>query len=172
MSTFQPVPGTPIDNSVRWLMGEDVTGGALRDMWNPTCYANPGKVTDPQYFCATADNGGVHFNSGVPNHAFALFVDGGVYNGQTVTSIGMVKALHLYYRAQTVYQSAASDFADHADAMEASCDDLVDGGDVARPIRGAARRRRCRRPIAPKSPTPCSRSRCAPSRPPATSSRC
>lgn len=123
--TFQPGPGVAIDNSIRWLMGEDVTGGALRDMWNPTCFANPGKVTDSQYFCATTDNGGVHFNSGVPNHAFALLVDGGVYNGQTVTSIGMVKALHLYYRAQTVYQLAASDFGDHADAMEASCDDLV-----------------------------------------------
>jgi len=126
-----PVNGTiqtqfPSDNSIRWLMGEDVDGGALRDMWNPVCFANPGKVTDTaQYVCGTGDNGGVHSNSGVPNHAFALLVDGGTYNGQTVTAIGMVKALHLYYRAQTLYQGAASNFADHADAMEASCDDLV-----------------------------------------------
>lgn len=125
-ATFQPVPGTPIDNSIRWLMGEDVSGGALRDMWNPVCFANPGKVSDTaQYVCGTADNGGVHTNSGVPNHAFALLTDGGVYNGHTVTSIGLVKAVHLIYRAQTVYQGPASNFADHADAMEASCDDLA-----------------------------------------------
>jgi Zn-dependent metalloprotease len=118
------------DDSVRWLMGEDSTAagleGALRDMWNPTCYANPGKVTDTLYYvCSTADGGGVHTNSGVPNHAFALLVDGGTYNGQTVTPIGLTKAAHVYYRAQTVYQVQDSDFADHADALEASCLDLT-----------------------------------------------
>ncbi|MEO8197994.1 MAG: M4 family metallopeptidase [Thermoanaerobaculia bacterium] len=117
---------TGTDASVRWLMGEDVAGGALRDMWTPTCYTNPGKVTDTlQYVCSTTDNGGVHTNSGIPNHAFALLVDGGTYNSVTVAPIGMVKALHLYYRSQTVYQSVASDFGDHADAMEASCNDFV-----------------------------------------------
>lgn len=114
------------DNSVRWLMGEDVAGGALRDMWNPTCYSNPGKVTDNlQYVCSTTDNGGVHTNSGIPNHAFTLLVDGGTYNSVVVAPIGMVKTIHLIYRAQSVYQVPTSDFGDHADAMEASCNDLV-----------------------------------------------
>ncbi len=114
------------DPSIRWLMGEDVTpGGSLRDMWNPTCYSNPGKVTDTlQYVCGTGDNGGVHTNSGIPNHAFALLVDGGTYNSVTVAPIGLVKTIHLIYRAQSVYQVPTSDFADHADAMEASCNDL------------------------------------------------
>jgi Zn-dependent metalloprotease len=123
------VTGTE-DNSLRWLMGEDVSpGGALRDMWTPTCFGDPGKVTDQaQYKCATTDNGGVHSNSGVPNHAFALLADGGTYNSVVVPQIGMVKAIHAYYRAMTVYQVPASDFADHADALEASCDDLVTAG--------------------------------------------
>jgi bacillolysin len=120
--------GTGTDASVRWLMGEDSTAfnGAIRDMWNPVCYGNPGKVTDTQYVCAaTPDSGGVHSNSGVPNHGYALLVDGGTYNGQTVQSLGLTKAAHIYYRAQSVYQGPASGFADHADALEQSCADLT-----------------------------------------------
>lgn len=115
------------ENSYRWLMGEDSTafGGAIRDMWAPTCMADPGKVSDAQYHCATTDGGGVHTNSGVPNHGFALLVDGGTYNGQTVDAIGMVKAAHLYWRAQSVYQTPSSNFNDHADALQASCQDLI-----------------------------------------------
>jgi hypothetical protein len=117
------------DNSVRWLLGEDDNApgliGALRDLWTPTCYGNPGKVSDPQYSCSTADGGGVHNNSGVPNHAFALLVDGGTYNGQAVGAIGLTKAVHVYYRAMAVYQGPATDFIDHADALDQSCADLI-----------------------------------------------
>jgi Zn-dependent metalloprotease len=123
------------DNSVRWLLGEDSTAagltGALRDMWNPRCFGNPGKVTDTfEYTCSTADGGGVHTNSGVPNHGYALLVDGGTYNGQTVTGIGLTKAAHIYFRAMSVYQGPATDFADHADALDQSCSDLI-GTDLA-----------------------------------------
>jgi bacillolysin len=123
--------GNGTDNSVRWLMGEDSSafGGAIRDMYNPVCYGNPGKVTDAQYSCgpntAAGDNGGVHGNSGVPNHAYALLVDGGSYNGQAVAAIGLTKAAHIYYRAQSVYQGPSSGFADHADALVQSCTDLT-----------------------------------------------
>ncbi len=119
--------GGVTEDSYRWLMGEDSTafGGAIRDMWTPTCMGDPGKVTDAQYHCATTDGGGVHTNSGVPNHGFALLVDGGTYNGQTVTAIGLVKAAHLYWRAQSVYQTPTTNFNDHADALQASCTDLI-----------------------------------------------
>ncbi len=119
--------GTGSDNTVRWLMGEDATafGRAIRDMWNPTCYGNPGKVTDTQYFCGTGDNGGVHLNSGVPNHAYALIVDGGTYNGQTITALGFTKAAHIYFRAMAVYQGPASNFADHEVSILQSAEDLV-----------------------------------------------
>ncbi len=119
--------GNGTDNSVRWLIGEDSAafGGAIRDMYNPTCYGNPGKVSDAQYACSTADSGGVHGNSGVPNHGYALTVDGGTYNGQTITGLGLTKAAHIYWRAQSVYQGPASGFSDHADAIQQSCTDLV-----------------------------------------------
>ena len=61
----------------------------------------------------------------MPNHGYALLVDGGTFNGQTVTAIGMVKAAHLYWRAQSVYQVPTTDFVDHADALEQSCQDLI-----------------------------------------------
>jgi Zn-dependent metalloprotease len=124
----------PTADSVRWLIGEDSTAvgltGALRDMWNPRCEGNPGKTSDPEYYCATVasnatDQGGVHSNSGVPNHAYALLVDGGTYNGQAIAGIGLTKAAQIYFRAQSVYQHPASDFADHADALEQSCSDLI-----------------------------------------------
>ena len=124
---------TPED-SYRWLLAEDSTafnptapagGHAIRDMWEPTCLADPGKVTDAEYQCDTSDGGGVHTNSGVPNHGFALLVDGGTYNGQTVAGIGVTKAAHIYWRAQSVYQTRISNFVDHADSLEASCTDLT-----------------------------------------------
>jgi bacillolysin len=128
-ATLRPDAPAQTDATNRWLVGEDVNAvglvGALRDMYRPNCFGDPGKVTDAQYFCATGDNGGVHFNSGVPNHAFALLVDGGSYNGRNIASIGLTKAAHIYYRAQTVYQTPASNFADHADAIEQSCGDLI-----------------------------------------------
>jgi hypothetical protein len=121
------------DASSKWLLGEDATGGfngALRDMWNPTCYSNPGKVSDTAYYScgpntSAGDNGGVHINSGIPNHAFALLVDGGTYNSRTVNAIGLTKAAHIYYRAMTVYQNPTSNFIDHADALVQSATDLI-----------------------------------------------
>lgn len=126
-ATLHIVGGPPPESSYRWLMGEDATafGSAIRDMWTPTCKADPGKVSDREYQCDPSDGGGVHTNSGVPNHGFALLVDGGSYNGHTVNAIGPVKAAHLYWRAQSVYQTPTTDFNDHADALQASCQDLI-----------------------------------------------
>ena len=126
-ATLHVVGGSAPEDSYRWLMGEDATafGSAIRDMWAPTCKSDPGKVTDAEYHCTADDGGGVHTNSGVPNHGFALLVDGGNYNGHTVNAIGQVKAAHLYWRAQAVYQTPTTNFNDHADALQAACSDLT-----------------------------------------------
>ncbi len=118
-------------DTYRWALSEDATAfgagsaHAIRDMWNPRCVSDPGRVTDAEYFCATTDGGGVHTNSGVPNHGYALLVDGGTYNGHTVGAIGLVKAAHLYFRAQLLYQTPTTNFADHADALQTACTDLL-----------------------------------------------
>jgi len=114
--------------SQRWKMGEDATafGGAIRDMWNPNCNGDPARVLDSNYYyCGTADSGGVHTTSGVTNHLYALLVDGGTYNGYTMTPLGFVKAAHLWWRAQKNYLTATSDFANFADALEAAANDLM-----------------------------------------------
>ena len=115
------------DPSVRWLVGEDSSsfGGPIRDMWNPACFGHPGSVEKTVYWCDPADSGGVHINSGVPNRAFALAVDGGQVNGVSVTGIGLTKAAHIWWRAMSVYQVPSTDFAEHADLIAMSCGDLV-----------------------------------------------
>ncbi|TYA53853.1 M4 family metallopeptidase [Formosa maritima] len=115
------------NSSDRWRMGEDATafGGAIRDMWNPPCNGDPGKLTDWNYYCGEGDGGGVHSNSGIPNHTYALLVDGGTFNGQTINGIGFTKAAHIFWRAQSEYLTATSDFYSLADALEASCTDLL-----------------------------------------------
>jgi Zn-dependent metalloprotease len=120
------VPGSR-DASFRWLSGEDdpAFGGAIRDMWNPTCYGDPGKVSDEEYFCDTDDSGGVHTNSGVVNHTYALLVDGGTYNGRTVPALGLDKAAQIFWRTQTEYLTSTSGFAELADGLEQSCADLT-----------------------------------------------
>lgn len=59
------------------LLGSSVNGVALRSMQAPgTAYDDPILGKDPQpahmkdYVSTTQDNGGVHINSGIPNHAF------------------------------------------------------------------------------------------------------
>lgn len=118
--------------AVRWLMGEDLGIGAIRNMMNPGAFGDPARMTDPNFFCVTngwtnpnGDSGGVHINSGVPNHAFALMVDGGTYNGRTITAIGIPKAAKIQYRALTTYLTAGSGFMDAYNAVNQSCTDLI-----------------------------------------------
>jgi len=71
-----------------WLIGQGlftskVQGTALRSMKAPgTAYDDPVLGKDPQpahmdhYVRTNSDNGGVHINSGIPNHAFYLAATG------------------------------------------------------------------------------------------------
>jgi len=134
------------DGGTRWVLGEDLSNAAagllLRDMWDPDDFGpsafpgltpSPGStITSDNYYCANGDNGGVHTNSGVPNHAFAMLVDGrpnrydaSVFNDTPIAAIGMTRALHIYFQAMTNYQTPTSNFVAHADALERSCQDLL-----------------------------------------------
>jgi Zn-dependent metalloprotease len=113
-------------DSDRWKLGEATSGGVNRDMYNPNCDGrSPGRVLDPMYWCSTADNGGVHINSGVHNHAYALLVDGGTYNGQTINGIGLTKAAHIFWFAQKNYVIATTNFKDQADNLEDALIQLI-----------------------------------------------
>ncbi len=119
--------------AVRWLLGEDIPSiGAIRNMMDPTAFGDPGKVSDRQYQCSSVfDSGGVHTNSGVPNHAYALMVDGGSYNGFTITGIGLTKAGKIQYRALTQYLVSGSKFLDDYLALQQSCTDLTGTADIS-----------------------------------------
>ncbi|CAM2066285.1 M4 family metallopeptidase [Sulfidibacter corallicola] len=115
-----------IESSARWVLGEDLATGGLRDMWRPNSGRDPDRVSDPHYHCGPEDSdfGGVHVNSGINNRAFSLLVDGGTANGIVVEPIGMTKAAHIFWRAMSVYLTAVSDFTDNADALMLAAGDL------------------------------------------------
>ena len=140
------------DPSYRWLMGEDAVAfgplppagdNAIRDMWNPRCVSgevgvfvtDPGHVKSDNYHCSESDGGGVHTNSAINNRAYALLVDGNTLelqddgtpfaNPVTVNGIGLTKAAHIFWRANSQYNTPATSFAENADALEMACADLV-----------------------------------------------
>ncbi len=128
----------------RWVVGEDLSETAaavlLRDMWDPDNFGvnvpatgiqvlntgSPGSViTSENYYCESGDGGGVHTNSAVPNHAFAMLVDGKSFNGVDIPAIGMTRAAHIYFHAAVHYQTPTTNFAQHANALAQSCADLI-----------------------------------------------
>jgi Zn-dependent metalloprotease len=98
------------------LLGPAVNGTALRSMKSPgTAYDDPLLGRDPQpahmrdYVSTPDDDGGVHINSGIPNHAFylaAIEIGGRAWE----------KAGAIWYDALTRYLRSASDF-DEAASM-------------------------------------------------------
>ncbi len=126
-ATMKDVETAEKADSYRWLVAEKspAFGGAIRDMWDPTCYGDPAKVSDAEYHCSTDDQGGVHSNSGVVNHSYSLLVDGGSFNGVEVDGIGLDKAANLYWYTQTHHLTPTSDFSDLADGLQQACTALT-----------------------------------------------
>ena len=119
---------------VKWLLGEDVTGWTntppkpllgQRSMSNPPAFGDPDKMTSTLYYKGTYDNGGVHWNSGVNNKAVYLMVDGGTFNGKTVTGIGWDKTLAIYYEVNTNLLTSGSDYSDLYYALQQACTNLI-----------------------------------------------
>ena len=115
-------------DAVRWKAGEDLPTGPVRDMMHPETHGQPGRMSDPQFagcHMLHYDNGSVHRNSGVANHAFALMVDGTTnYNGYTIQAIGLEKAGRIWYRALSSYLPSGATFLDAFNAVNQSCSDL------------------------------------------------
>ncbi|KWA69564.1 peptidase M4 [Burkholderia ubonensis] len=106
-----------------WLIGagllipkDGTNRTALRSMKAPgTAYDDPDLGKDPQpadmsgYYHGTADNGGVHINSGIPNRAFYLAAVAIGGNSWEVTG-------KIWYETLTTRLSSQSQFADAAAA--------------------------------------------------------
>lgn len=137
--SFSDVMGTAIQQAISgqtadeadWLIGNGIMGPtlygeALRSMKAPgTAYDNPLMGKDPQpdhmsrYYTGTADNQGVHINSGIPNKVFYL----------VSMDIGTDKAALIWYTTlQRLWPTAV--FADFATVLVQSTRVLVSSGDV------------------------------------------
>ena len=116
-----------------WLIGEglftaQVKGVALRSMKEPgTAYNDPVLGKDPQpahmrdYVHTSEDNGGVHINSGIPNHAFYLMAV--AIGGNAWEKTGMI-----WYRAMRDRFTSSTDFQGAADLTFAAAGELYGDG--------------------------------------------
>ncbi|GKU78934.1 M4 family metallopeptidase [Paenibacillus sp. L3-i20] len=109
-----------------WLLGDDIytpniPGDALRSLEDPAAYNQPDHYSNR--YTGTADNGGVHINSGINNKAFYLLAQGGTHYGITVTGIGRTDAAKILYRTLTLYLTPSSNFtAIRAASIQAATD--------------------------------------------------
>lgn len=124
---FSDIFGVTIDfyangNNADWLIGNKsytpaTPNDALRYMNNPNLGAQPDTYKGTSWYTGTADNGGVHTNSGVLNYWYYLLSVGGsgtndkgfVFN---VAGIGINKARLIAYRTNSYYLTAGSQYVD------------------------------------------------------------
>jgi vibriolysin len=123
-----------------WKIGESVwtpatPGDALRYMDNPTL-DDYSPDFYPERLTGSSDNGGVHGNSGIANHAFYLLTVGGKHvrnktPNVTVPALGIEKARQIWYRANTTYLTASSGFQSLRTALRQSATDLFGATEAA-----------------------------------------
>ncbi len=121
--SYADVFGTFIDND-DFFIGEDLSGfrgcassvprGALRSLANPPLCGDPDHMRN--FSNTTDDNGGVHTNSGIPNKAAYLMLDGGTHNNIIVARVARRKVMRLYYQVINYELTRNSSFMDARDA--------------------------------------------------------
>ncbi len=130
--SYSDVMAAMADNA-NWTIGEDVytpsiSGDALRDLSNPHQGGSspsdagwqPATMGEFLYLPHTEDQdyGGVHINSGIPNHAAYLVAN----------QIGRTKTEQIYYRTLVHYLTPKSQFIDARNLTLQSAIDLYGGG--------------------------------------------
>jgi bacillolysin len=136
---FSDIFGTAIEFYAKgtggnWLIGENISA-AFRSMSNPNQFSQPDTYQGTFWYTGTADNGGVHTNSGVLNYWFYLLSVGGSGTNDkgtafTVTGIGIDKAAAIAYRTNTFYLVSTSNYAAARTNAIKSAEDLYGIGSV------------------------------------------
>jgi thermolysin len=127
---FQPAGSGKLQAD--YLLGEDViTPGGIRSMADPAAYGDPDNYSTR--YLGPLDNGGVHINSGIPNHAFFLAIEGGTNrtSGITVTGVGGGNREQIekaFYRAFTQMLPQTANFATARAATIQAARDLYGAG--------------------------------------------
>ncbi len=129
---FSDVFGTTIEfyanpSTANWLIGEAFY--TIRSMSNPNAYGDPDTYQGTNWATGSADNGGVHTNSGVLNFWYYLLTTGGSGTNDksfsySVSGIGLTKAAAIAYRTLTVYLTATSNYASARTASVMAATDL------------------------------------------------
>jgi Zn-dependent metalloprotease len=105
------------DRPADYLMGEDTWTGVatgIRSLSNPASFGDPDHYS--RRYVGVEDNGGVHTNSGIPNHAFYLAIEGGTNrtSGLAVQGVGPANRAQIervFYRGFTTFLTPSSNFA-------------------------------------------------------------
>jgi bacillolysin len=136
---FSDIFGTAIEFYAKgtggnWLIGENISA-AFRSMSNPNQFSQPDTYQGTFWYTGTADNGGVHTNSGVLNYWFYLLSVGGSGTNDkgtafNVTGIGIDKAAAIAYRTNTFYLVSTSNYASARTNAIKSAEDLYGIGSV------------------------------------------
>ncbi len=118
---------TCVEDNMRWQIAEDAIAidTTLRDLWLPECKEDASSRDSPYFMCSPGETDAVHTNSGLVNRTFVLLTDGGVVGGDTILSIGMTKALHIFHHANANYITRVTDFFALGDMLLLSANDLL-----------------------------------------------
>jgi thermolysin len=139
-----PFTGTQVGKA-DYVCGEDVVRGVRSGSLNGIrSLENPGLYGDPDHYSirytGSGDNGGVHINSGIANHAFYLAVEGGTNrtSGITVQGVGGANRAQIekvFYRAFVYLLPSNATFATARAATIQAAHDLYGvGGTVANTV--------------------------------------
>ena len=115
-----------------YLMGEDVIRpGGIRSMADPRAFGDPDHYS--RRYTGREDNGGVHINSGIPNHAFYLAIEGGTNrtSGAGVQGVGGANREQIekvFYRAFTQLLPSGATFSIARAATIQAARDLYGAG--------------------------------------------
>ena len=106
-----------------WILGAILRPEGLRNLRDPSSVIIPGLNTPypakmSEFIFTSQDNGGVHLNSSIINHAYYLLAEG------LDNAIGLRDAEQIFYRALTVHLVRNSQFIDARLAAITSADEI------------------------------------------------
>ena len=131
---FYQTPGTG-PRQADYLIGEDtITPGGIRSMSNPGLFDQPDHYS--RRYIGPEDNGGVHINSGIPNQAFYLAIEGGINrtSGLSVQGVGGANREQIekaFYRAFAFMLTSNATFSGARAATIQAARDLYGAGSPA-----------------------------------------
>ncbi len=123
--SFSDVMAAMVDRD-DWTMGEDIalytTNPFIRSLENPSLKGQPNTMDQYHWLGIDSDNGGVHTNSGISNHA--------AYIASEMFGLGRSKVEQIWYRTLTTYLTPTTGFHFWAAMTLQATADLYSASDV------------------------------------------